>query len=195
MAWNMSKNTSSRGKLLGRSTIYGKDGEHATPYMTRYWIGRLRLHVFHRPDADEDCHDHPWGFYTFPFTSYVEEVATPFDMPVQYGVPEVFGSTPEFAAVPVSAYRMEKRWVRKLQVVKAFRLHYRSATHTHRVIGAYVNNGNNFVSFDPNKKIYTLVWREALSREWGFLKNRDGKWCWVHFKDYIMGTGKSAACE
>ena len=71
------KQTSSAGRWWGRSVIYGKEDEHATPYMTRYWIGRLRLHLFHRGDQDPDCHDHPWGFWTFPFRSYVEEVAIP----------------------------------------------------------------------------------------------------------------------
>lgn len=45
-----------------------------SPYMTRGWIGRLRLHIFHRGDGDPDCHDHPWAFWTLPLTSYVEEV-------------------------------------------------------------------------------------------------------------------------
>lgn len=42
--------------------------------MTRAWFGRLRFHVFFRGDQDPDCHDHPWGFWTFPLRSYVEEV-------------------------------------------------------------------------------------------------------------------------
>src|SRR5690606_161477 len=68
------KQTSSAGRFWGKSVIYGKEDDHATPYMTRYWIGRLRLHIFHRGDQDPDCHDHPWSFWTFPFTPYVEEV-------------------------------------------------------------------------------------------------------------------------
>ena len=44
--------------FFGRHTIYDDAG--GTPYMTRYWIGRLRLHIFYRGDADPDCHDHPW---------------------------------------------------------------------------------------------------------------------------------------
>jgi len=44
--------------------------------MTRYTLGSTgyRLHVFHRGDIDQDCHDHPWSFWTFPLTPYVEEV-------------------------------------------------------------------------------------------------------------------------
>ncbi len=48
-----------------------------TPYMTRGWIGRLRLHIFHRGDDDPDCHDHPWSFWTFPLVGYSEEVREP----------------------------------------------------------------------------------------------------------------------
>lgn len=58
--------------FLGWETI--GDG---SPYMTRGWIGRLRLHIFHRGDQDPDCHDHPWSFWTFPLVSYVEEVREP----------------------------------------------------------------------------------------------------------------------
>ena len=83
------KQTSSAGRWWGRSVIYGKEDEHATPYMTRYWIGRLRLHIFHRGDQDPDCHDHPWDFWTFPFTPYVEEVAEP----TGWGEYEVNGRT------------------------------------------------------------------------------------------------------
>lgn len=59
-------------KLLGFETIGGD-----APYMTRAWIGKLRLHVFHRGDGDPDCHDHPWDFWTFPLTTYREEVRRP----------------------------------------------------------------------------------------------------------------------
>lgn len=49
-------------------------GHAATPYLTRIVWGRLRLHWFHRGDADPDPHDHQWDFRTFPLTSYIEEV-------------------------------------------------------------------------------------------------------------------------
>lgn len=51
-------------------TIWGGDG---SPYLTRVVLGPLRLHVFHRGDADPDCHDHPADFWTFPLVSYLEE--------------------------------------------------------------------------------------------------------------------------
>lgn len=44
------KLTSSQDRRWGRHTIINPDtGE---PYMTRYWIGNLRLHIFHRGDQD-----------------------------------------------------------------------------------------------------------------------------------------------
>lgn len=46
----------------------------ASPYMTKLKFGKhLRLHIMHRGDADQDLHDHPADFVTFPLTSYVEE--------------------------------------------------------------------------------------------------------------------------
>lgn len=89
------------------NTIYGSP-DNPDPYMTRVWIGRLRLHIFHRGDGDPDPHDHPWDFWTFPLTSYVEEVTT--------CDPQGHHST-----------------VR--QVVRGWRLHHRPGTHTHRVLG------------------------------------------------------------
>lgn len=52
-------------------TLWG--GDPRSPYMTRVTLGRLRLHLFHRGDADPDCHDHPADFITFPLVSYVEQ--------------------------------------------------------------------------------------------------------------------------
>ena len=163
----MKNQTTSAAKFMGKSVIWGKDGEHATAYMTRYWIGRLRLHVFHRGDQDPDAHDHPWGFWTFPFTSYVEEVVE----------------------------RDEDGHYKRFQIVPAWRLNYRPATHTHRVLGRYGGFDVMGVPVIVTAPIVTLVWRGKDERKWGFLKHRDGKWCWVHWKSYVFGGGKSAPCE
>jgi hypothetical protein len=177
--WNMTKNTSSRGKWIGKSVIYGKDAEHDTPYMTRYFIGRLRLHIFHRPDQDPDCHDHPWGFWTFPLTSYIEEVA----------VPDI---------------RTRKSFRTFRQFVPAWQWTYRPATHCHRVLGRWSGFGEQdeirTMRFYPDLEpipgtIVTLVWRERESREWGFLKRRDGRWCWEPQKSYVFGNGKFTPCD
>ncbi len=85
-----------------------------SPYMTRLLIGRLRLHIFHRPDGDPDPHDHPWHFTTFPLTSYVEEVTRR----LEDGTVDV-----------------------RHETVRAFRLHRRPATYLHRVLGRALADG------------------------------------------------------
>lgn len=155
-------------RFLGWHCIEDHDG---SPYMLRAWIGRLRLHVFYRGDHDPDPHDHPWGFWTFPLTSYIEEVT--------------------LVDHPTDLYPTE------LVTVAAWRLHYRPATYTHRVICRVprtVYGPGPFSTGVDRRKIVTLVWREKTSRKWGFLKHRDGSWCWVYWKDYVFGTGKTAPC-
>ena len=158
-------------KFVGRHTILGEDG---SPYMTRYWIGRLRLHIFYRGDLDPDPHDHPWDFWTFPLTSYVEEVTVP-------------NLDPVYPFDPPRSYR------RHLKVVPAWRLSFRKATHCHRVLGRY----SGYAHMPMTKidgKIVTLVWRGPERRRWGFLKNRDGEWCRQYWKRYLAG-GRNAPCS
>lgn len=158
-------------RFFGIHTIYGAEFEHDTPYMTRAWVGRLRLHIFHRPDNDPDCHDHPWDFWTFPLTSYVEEVAE---------------STGGYPGMP---------YHRRLGVVRAWRISHRPAEHCHRVMGRYIGGEYWHPRFDASRKIVTIVWRGTNRRRWGFLKNRDDKWCWIGWRDYVFGGGKHAPCE
>lgn len=195
---------SSAGKFMGINTIYGRDHDLGQPYMTRLWIGRLRLHIFHRPDADEDCHDHPWDFWTFPIwppQGYVEEVVRPFvakmaalDGPYGY------------------AEGVEPRSEKSRQIVPAMRLSFRPATHCHRVLGAYAPAGDLIIGkwdretrdfdegfttpgIDPNRKLITIVLISKPKRPWGFLKNREGKWCWVAWRDYVFAGGKDGPCQ
>lgn len=77
-----------------------------SPYLTRLIIGRFRFHVFHRGDLDDDPHTHPWDFWTFPLTSYVERIPDPLK----------------------PATMMER-------TVKAFRIHRRRASFAHLVVG------------------------------------------------------------
>ena len=181
---NGHKVVSSSGKFMGWNTIHRL--ETGDRYMTRIWIGRLRLHIFHRGDEDPDPHDHPWDFWTFPLVPYVEEVTVPI---------------------------REQEPHRYTAVVSAWRWNFREATHTHRVKGAwdghfYGNLRNGDLAILPyrsamtplpgvveGKKIVTLIWRSKEYRKWGFLKNRDGKWCWIGWRDYILGGGKNAPCE
>ncbi|TCN30304.1 hypothetical protein [Sinorhizobium americanum] len=174
--------------LFGFETIYGANGERATPYLTRLWIGRLRLHIFHRGDADPDPHDHPWDFWTFPLVPYVEEVVT------------------ENRLNPGS-------FLRRRQVVRALRFHHRPASHTHRVIGRFdgwwrgyegMIYPSPYPSIEPlhdfdepqtdDGRIVTLVWRGKGERSWGLLKERKDRWCWMPWKEYVFGGGKHAPC-
>lgn len=152
-------------------------GEDGTPYLFRGWIGRLRLHIFYRGDQDRDPHDHPWGFRTFPLTSYAEEVT----------VKHVDGG------VEKEVVSYEKH----TNIVRAFRLHYRPATYLHRVrnrVRRQRNASNPDAWEDCPGKIYTLVWREGWKRDWGFLKTRDGRTCWQYWRDYVFNGGRNAPC-
>ena len=176
----------SAGRLFGINRIYGADGDHETVYMTRLWFGRLRLHLFQRGDADPDCHDHPWGFWTFPLRSYVEEVLE--------GCVET---------IPHRDGHVTRRpyCERHYRVVKAFCWHYRPATHTHRVLGVFAGwwidqeAWRDCPLYRPVGLIPTIVWRDAPSRAWGFTKERAGRWCWTPWKTYVFDGGKSAPCE
>lgn len=172
----------SAGKFCGWNTIFGREGDHATPYMTRIWFGRLRLHIFHRGDADPDCHDHPWDFWTFPLTPYVEEVVTECEM--------------------------DESFFRQKRIVPAWRLTFRPAEHCHRVLGRYLGPPPKHdmwlygegrikqpVILYGSGRIVTLVWRGTARRKWGFRKERNHRWCWVAWKEYVFGGGKSAPCE
>lgn len=212
---------SSEGSWFGKSTIYGVDGEHNTAYMTRYWIGRLRLHVFHRGDQDPDCHDHPWDFWTFPLTSYVEEVAVPPSYP---NVCEICQEPDGCRYCELSGEMNPCKVVR--QVVPAWRWTFRPATHCHRVLAPWsgyhehtdgggrthaYSNGSHIPipPYQPQivkphydhwdmqvfPKIVTIVWRSPSKRKWGFLKNREGQWCWTPWKEYVFGGGKNAPCS
>lgn len=110
-------------------TFYGWDekGEWS-PYLTRVSLtpmtrwGQLLLHVFHRRDADPDCHDHPWDFWTFPLVSYYET----------------------HLLVPTRAAVMYE--------VKRFRWHFRPAEHAHRVEGHGSGDGRKVVTLVWRKK-------------------------------------------
>lgn len=175
------------------SKIWDRTGDG--PYMLRVWIGRLRLHIFYRGDLDEDCHDHPWDFKTWPFHAYVEEVQVP------HG----------------------DGFVKFWNVVPAHRWTHRKATHIHRVIGRYAGRVELTAFRNPDEvhklmisgdeaaaflrqhsrwkpaveegKIVTLVWRGRYKRMWGFWKSRAGKWCWDNYRRYIWEGGKSAPCD
>lgn len=191
------KSVSSQDRLFGAHTII-HDGE---AYMTRFWFWRFRLHIFHRGDKDQDCHDHPWDFWTFPLTSYVEEVLHPIRETVAY--------RPDGSPLnePI------ERFSRRVELVRRFRLHKRSAEHCHRVLGAWSGwYKDGFLEFpegaftklsptaEPTvihrqKKIVTLVYQGGVRRKWGFWKEREGRWCWDFWKKYVLEGGRDQACS
>jgi hypothetical protein len=102
----------SRRRLYTDTIHMRRTGER---YMSR-WLAyltpardwSLRLHKFWRGDDLRAPHDHPFDFWTFPLTSYVEDVYSR-------------GLWPG--------------WIIKRRTVKAFRWHYRPASFKHIVIG------------------------------------------------------------
>jgi hypothetical protein len=184
---NYGPSVSSQDRWWGQHTIM-RGGD---PYMTRFWIGRLRLHIFYRGDHDPDCHDHPGDFYTFPLTSYVEEV-----LHEQRQAYLAKNSPPP------------PKFFKTKQIVRRFRLHYRPVEHCHRVLGRYLGPPpkkdmslyQEMRTLHPESlygegKIITIVWQCGVRRKWGFWKDRDGRWCWQGWKDYTLAGGKNASSE
>lgn len=132
------------GRFFKKQVIYGR-GEHASPYLVRYRLFNVALHVFYRGDPDPDPHDHPFDFKTFPLAPYVEEVYIP-DTGAKY-----------------------------TQVVPAFRWTKRKAEHCHRILGRYSGldeyTGYDRPQVDA-EVFFTIVVFKPRRREWGFYKNR-----------------------
>lgn len=165
-------------KFIGKHTIYEDRGD-GSAYMTRYWIGRLRLHIFHRGDLDELCHNHPWDFWTFPLTPYVEMVLDP-----RIVAGALDPHSDGFIGEPSrKSYRRE--------LVRAFRFTFRKASHSHRVLGrwsgwSHTRTGGTYRGFeegrehspiaDPRKRIITIVWRGRAEHPWGFFVNVANVW-------------------
>lgn len=181
-------------KFIGRHTII-IDG---APYMSRYWLGRLRLHILYRGDVDPDAHDHPFSFWTFPLTPYVEEVVAPRLARAVRLTTESLGES--FNCPPSRATRWR-------QLVPAFKISHRPAGHAHRILGRAnsiatmfkkpgerIPHGMADAKFLADGPIVTIVWRGRKEREWGFLKNDGNLWCWRPWKKYIDG-GKHVPCE
>lgn len=66
-----------------REVIRGNGRLREAPMLTRYRLfktprGGLYVHHWHRPDADKDCHDHPWVFWSLILKGgYTEELRRP----------------------------------------------------------------------------------------------------------------------
>jgi len=96
-------------------------------------FGSLRLHTFYTGDDDSSVHDHPWNFITFPFRSYTETVQTVTDN---------------------GTVNLNSR------VVRAWRFHFRRATHRHFV-------------HEPLRSFSTIIITGRNKRDWSFWP--DGK--------------------
>lgn len=115
------------------------------PYMDRYMLSigiQLRLHKFWRGDDDRAPHDHMWTFWTFPFTSYVELVATPGQ----------------------KGYFEEDRdwWTYETRIVHAWRFHRRDIGFKHIVVGRADQKKDPF---------WTFVVTGPKKTEWGFWRS------------------------
>lgn len=131
---------SSGERFLGASTAYG--------YQTSMWLGRLRLHIFWREDPGEAFHDHPWDFWTFPLTSYVELVIDP------------------KSGLTVQNY------------VPAFRWSFRKAEHAHRILGRWKRYPRapgtyGYAGEFKRGPIITFCWRGRHRRGWQYLHLND----------------------
>lgn len=143
-------------KLWPADVVYGVDGQHPGPYLTRYPLhpktrwGQLCLHVFHRQDDDPDPHDHARDFWTMPLSSsYTEETFDP--------------------ANGAFAFENVQRW----------RWHFRRAEHCHRITSSWNRvdvsdmHGAPADMFRRVWPLVTLVWFFPRRREWGFWVTKD----------------------
>lgn len=163
----------------GWRTLYGHDAAGQwSRYMFRLRVGRLRFHVFYRGDADADPHSHPWDFWTFPLTPYVEEVTAP-----------LAGTMPGYEPT---------KYERKLNIVPAFRLSYRPASYLHRVLGRFGGRitvkGVGEGLFYSKKPIVTVVFTGKKAAKWGFLKLCGALGEFMNYKKYVEEGGKTAPC-
>jgi hypothetical protein len=180
-------------RLLNFLRIWETIDDRGDPYLTKITIGKQRLHIFHRGDKDPDFHDHPYEFWTFPLVPYVEQVA-------------------DYETVIAEGNQSTLQVAVKTQVVPAFTWSYRPANYAHRVVGRATKHALAWRHYKTgviaeelcdipstpltdDGKIFTIVRVGPVFRRWGFLKNRDGRWCWVPSREYRHGGGKHAPCE
>lgn len=132
-----------RGRAFGfeRSTIWIGVQKYMDRWIIYFGWGTLRLHKFYRGDDERASHTHPWRFWTFPLTDYLEAV-------------------------------YERGEFKRLNVVRAFRIHERPATYEHIVIGR---------EGCIDKPFYTLVLSGERTNAWGFYPRPDE---FIPWRDY-----------
>jgi len=174
--------------LVKKSEIYGKDeadDSGRSLYVTKYRFSfskRLALHVFTRGDADDDPHDHPWDFWTFPLVAYNETV----------GHKQIHQQKVE-----------QGKW----HFRKATHVHrvtgsvFEAALNKWEIFSEHLLIGENFVDywrapwltslawyFFGEGKIVTIVWMSKPYREWGFYVKAENGFVWVPWRQYVDGT-------
>lgn len=110
-------------------------------------LGTLRIHTFYMGDEDGAVHSHPWWFVTFPLRSYTETVMTPLRIRKSKDAP---------------------KYVMNSRVVRAWRFHFRRATHRHFVHAPY-------------RPFSTIILTGRKKNEWGFYPEHDK---FVHHRDW-----------
>jgi hypothetical protein len=137
------------------SLIWRNEAKYLERWIMYIGAFTLRLHKFWAGDDDRAPHDHPFWFITFPLRSYVEDVYEDYWL----------------SSLP-------PRWKPRIKVVRAFRPHFRPASHKHIVIGA----------LHGPMPFYTIVLSKFIQPEWGFWPDPD---TFVHFtkwNDYNATT-------
>jgi len=142
-----------------KTTVWGGQD---TPYLTR-WVmylgwGTLRLHKFWRGDDDS------LGPHTHPWW---------------------------FVTIPLRSYcewAFEKGARKHMNLVQAFRPHFRKASHEHIVVGPVHKTGPKSWSIDyPAKPFYTIVISGGRAARWGFYP-KPGEF--VYWRDAVNHIGE-----
>ena len=136
--------------------------EDGVLYLTRFFLtpytrwGQLMLHRFAQGDYDRHTHDHPFDFWTFPFSSYWEVVRE------DWGI--------EYHRV-VRSFRLHHR---------PAEFSHRVVSRVDVGVGI-PHDGEPIVPLNQRKApFWTLVWRGPRRRQWGFWTDEG----WVHHEAY-----------
>lgn len=140
IGWRCGFDIGKRKFALEASTVVGRVSRER--YLGRWFVyfgvGTLRLHKFYRGDNDRAPHNHPWGFITFPLSSYIEQ---------RYEKGEYLGR------FLIKAFRFHYRPATFEHIVMC------------RASDVYGSGGDR--CFAP-RPFYTIVLGANKSNEWGF---------------------------
>lgn len=164
--------------MITKKVIYGckSRGDGDSAYLTHWTLlttrwGELKLHIFHRSDAD-DLHDHPWNFWSvILWPGYLE--VTPGEDPKR---PNRLRRWPL-----VPAYRPAE-WQHRVQLLtrgcpECTRFQQRGGTilHCPRCQGLRL----------VMRPCWTLIWTGPRVREWSFFTKAGA----VNWRQYFQDRG------